>query len=202
MFTYQIRPRIYALTTGSPLEFPADCEICFHFLPLQPFGLEAGGGRTFARDSEHSVLFNANTGQCWIESEKPLSPLDVILQEPTRTIQLSGRSLTIKEKYESLIDMNRVINAVFFVLPILINSDFADPTYIERVDGTVGASGFRWQMVNSSTEFRSTSQVEQEERFARAWERMGLVCDPGSTRIMAGLHYFYVACRLARESTT
>jgi len=86
MFTYQVRPRVFWHKPDEQLTFPAQCEICFHFQPPQPFGTAAGGGRTDVLAVAATALFNANTGEHTIESKEPLSPLDVTIEAPTRTL--------------------------------------------------------------------------------------------------------------------
>jgi hypothetical protein len=202
VLTYQIRPRIFRHRPGEELAFPAQCELCFHFQPAQPFGTEPGAGRTLVRAVAASIRFNANTGQHFAESKAPLSPLDVTLQAPTQTVRLVGTTLMITERFESLQAMELAIIAVFFILPTLLNVSFSDPPYIERVDGKVGASGFRWELDEWRLEFRTTTQQEQEEDFAKAWGRIGMMTEPRHRRLAAGLHYFHVACRLARAGCT
>lgn len=202
MLTYQIRPRVYRLESGDRLEFPAECELCFHFQPAQPFGEEAGGGHTGVRGKAASVLFNANNGQHVIESTEPLSPLDVTLREPVRVFRLLGRSLTISDRYESFQDMDRFITSVYFALPTLLNISFTDPPFVERVDGRVGSSTFRWELSDWRISIRTTTQEEQEQNVANAWLRMSLLAEPHRRRLIAALHYFHVACRLARVGST
>ena len=72
VLTYELRPRILRLKPDEQLTFPAQCELYFHFQPRQPFGTEAGEGRTAVQAVAASVFFNANTGEHTIESEKPL----------------------------------------------------------------------------------------------------------------------------------
>src|SRR4030095_11419197 len=60
----------------SPSSFPCQCEVRFHFQPLQPFGVEPGGGRTGVRAVAADVFFNANTGEHTIQSQEPLKPLE------------------------------------------------------------------------------------------------------------------------------
>jgi len=79
---------------------------------------------------------------------------------------------------------------------------YADPPYVERVDGKVGENGFRWELQDWKGVFRITTQRQQEENFAKCWERMGVIGQPGRRRLLAALHYFHVACRLAREGCT
>ncbi|TAJ96007.1 MAG: hypothetical protein EPO31_00900 [Gammaproteobacteria bacterium] len=201
MLTYQIRPRIFKHAAGEQLIFPALCKICFHFQPPQPFGAQAGGGRTAVKAVAASALFNANSGQHMIESKEPLSPLDVTIEAPTRILRLSGTTLTVSQQFASVTEMQEMIESIYFALPSLINIPFADPPYIERVDGKVGSASFRWELDRWHMEFRTTTQQHQEERFAKAWERMGIISELHRRRLVAGLHYFHVACRLARASS-
>ena len=108
MFTYQIRPRVFRHRPGEELKFPADCVLSFHLQPLQPFGESAGGGRTAVQSKAASALFNANNGEHYIESKEPLIPLGVTIQEPIRTVQLAGRTLTISQRFDSLVEMEQV----------------------------------------------------------------------------------------------
>jgi hypothetical protein len=202
MLTYQIRPRIFRHKPGEQLTFPAQCEVCFHFQPPQPFGTSPSGGHTAVRAVEATALFNANSGEHMIESKVPLSPLNVTIEEPSRTLRLAGTTLSISEKFESLEDMGKLIESVYFGLPTLLNVPFADPPYIMRVDGLVGSSSFRWELDQWQMEFRTTTQAEQEERFTKAWERMGMIAPACRRRLVAGLHYFHIACRLARAGAT
>lgn len=137
-----------------------------------------------------------------IESKCPLSPLDVTIEEPTRTLRLTGTTLSISQRFESLAEMKETIESIYFFLPSLVNIPFADPPYIERVDGKVGSASFCWELDEWRIEFRTTTQQQQEERFAKAWERMGMLAEPRRCRLAAGLHYFHVACRLARVGST
>ncbi|MCX5676742.1 MAG: hypothetical protein NTX87_17245 [Planctomycetota bacterium] len=202
MLTYQVRPRVFRHEPGKQLKFPAPCEICFHLQPPQPFGTQPGGGRTAVRAVAATALFNANSGQHMIESKEPLSPLDVTIEEPTRTLRLTGTTLSISQQFASLTEMQQTIESIYFVFPSLVNIPFADPPYIERVDGKVGSTNFRWELDQWRFEFRTTTQEQQEERFAKAWERIGVLFKPRRRRLIAGLHYFHVACRLARAGST
>ena len=203
MFTYQVRPRIFRFTSeGEEPAFPAECQISFHFRPPQPFGSVAGGGRTTVLDAAATTLFNANSGQHSIESKKPLSPLEVTIEEPTRSLHLVGTTLSISEQFLSLREVEDAILSIFFTLPTLLNVPFADPPFVERVDGKIGSRCFRWELAEWRLQVQVTSQDSQEERFELAYNRMRVISEPRRRRLVAGLHYFHVACRLARVGST
>lgn len=199
MFTYHVRPRTLRHEPEKPLVFPAKCEIRFHFQPLQPFGREAGGGRTAVRAEAADALFNANTGEHMIESKAPLKLLEVIVKEATRTVRLNGNVLSVSEHVESDHELSEMIEGIYYVLPLLLNVPFADPPYIERVEGTVGVSPFRWELSYWRMVFRTTTQEAQESAAAQAWTRLNVLAPPDRRRLLAGLHYFHTACRLGRR---
>ena len=142
MLTYQVRPRVFRHQPGEQLQFPAPCVVRFHFLPTQPFGVTADGGRTAVRAVAARALFDANSGAHTIASKQRLKPLDVTIEEPTRVIRLVGEELSISQQFDSLADLEALVVRVFFGLPTLLNVAFADPPFVERVDGTIGSRAF------------------------------------------------------------
>ena len=202
MFTYQVRPRILRHEAGETFSLPANVEIRFHFRPLQPFGMEAGGGHTAVRAVAAKALLNANTGEHTVQSETPLEPLDVTIQEPIRIISQKGNILSIKQHFNDLSTLHETIQGLYFTLPMLLNVEFADPPFIERVDGVVGKSTFRWELSDWRMEFRTTTQENQESAIIRSWKHLSALSDQNRRRLLAALHYFHVACRLSRSGTT
>jgi hypothetical protein len=112
-------------------------EVRFHFGPLQPFGMEPGGGHTAVRSAPAKAILNANTGEHTIQSETPLEPLDVTIQEPIRIISLKGNVLRIKQHFNDLSTLHETIQGLYFSLPMLLNVEFSDPPFVERVDGVI-----------------------------------------------------------------
>lgn len=202
MLSYQVRPRVFRLAPGKSLSFPADCVLRFHLQPPQPFGVESGGGRTCVRAVEGTAFFNANTGESTIDSKEPLSPLDVTIECLDYDIRLDGCLLTLSGTFASLGEVEQMVESVYFVLPTLLNVPFADPPYIERVDGVIASVDFRWELAQFGGKYRTTTQEHQEARFADSWDRMSVVAESGRRRLAAALHYFHVACRLDRCGQT
>ena len=149
-----------------------------------------------------SAFFNANTGEHNIESTQPLRPLDVTIEEPIRRVRLTGNVLSVSQHLQSGHELTQMVESIYFGLPLLLNIPFADPPYVERVDGTVGSNPFRWELSRWQMEFRTTTQDTQESAVAQAWTRLGVLATPHRRRLIAGLHHFHMACRLARRGTT
>ena len=200
MLTYQVRPRVLRLEGKEALSFPANGEIRFYFSPGQPFGTESGGGNTMVQNVGASVFFNMNTGKSTIESKQPLSPLDVTIIESERKIQMVGTTLTVTQSFESNQQLTKIIESLYFSIPMLLAVEFADPPIIVRVDGFIGTVKFRWELASWKGRAEITTQEKQEESVITAWKRIGLLSEHGRRRLLAALHYFHVGLRLARRS--
>jgi hypothetical protein len=133
---------------------------------------------------------------------EPIKPLHVTIEGPIRSVHLHGNVLSVSQHVESLHELAQVVEGLYHMLPLLLNVPFADPPYIERVEGTVGVSPFRWELSRWRLDFRTTTQNDQESAAAQAWARLELLVRPNSRRLTAGLHHFHTACRLARRGST
>lgn len=200
MLTYQVRRRVFRHDPDSDLRCPAPCVLRFHLAPEQPFGVSATGGRTAVRAKPATAYFNANTGQHFIVSAEPLTPLDVTIEEPGRLVQLRGTTLEIHQEFDKIEDVEDFVLSIYFGLPLLLNVCFADPPVVIRVDGEIGGAPFRWELAEWRGEFEITDQEKQQHALASAWERMELLSGLCRRRLLAALHYFYVAVRLDRSS--
>jgi len=103
------------LKEGKPFSFPSDCEIYFHFQPLQPFGMEAGGGHTAVEGVSVFSHFNANTGRDSVTSVEPLMPLEIEIENQIRSVKVTGNVLSIKQHINISNDLHNLIQSVFLV---------------------------------------------------------------------------------------
>ncbi len=157
------------------------------------------------RGVEASALFNAHSGEHTIASARPLTPLQVVVvavEEPERKVSWNGPVLTVAQHCISPDVLTRLVEGVHFVLPTLIAVSFADPPYVSQVEGEVGTSTFQWELSRWRASFSTTTQEEQERSAGQAWERLTVVAAPHRRRLLAALHYFHVACRLARAGNS
>lgn len=204
MLLYQIRPRVFRFDSDQSvvISFPACVEIRFHLKPLQPFGMTAGGGRTAVRSVPARARFNANSGIHTIESQEPLKPLEVTAEDPARVLSLTGNVLSITETFDSLERLRETVESIHFGIPMLLNVVFADPPFVERVEGVLGGRSFRWELSHWEVECGITTQELQETKVTQAWKRMSLFGEGKRRRLLAALHYFHMACRLDRSGET
>jgi hypothetical protein len=199
MMTYQVRPRAFIVDGEDRPSFPADAELRFHFRPLQPFGMEAGGGRTVVIGSHALAVFDAFTGERSIILDPPLKPLNVTLEQPGRLLRAEGNILSVARRFDNLDQLEEYIWGLYFALPFLLNVSFADPPIIVLIDGKIGSCRFRWDLEEFTMPHRPTTQELQEAAVRRAWEQLPLLGGPTPRRLVAALHYFHVACRLSRR---
>jgi hypothetical protein len=211
MLTYQIRDRYFRLPAGETLTFPSWAEVTFLLGPDQPFGEASDGGRTFVRGSPGRILFDGHTGIHTTECDNPLKPLEVLYterwqdeprDEPNRTVSLKGTELNIRQEFASLQELEGFIAGVVFMLPALLNLEFADPPFVKRIYGFVGEVSFSWELINWPMRFRVTSQDHQEQSFADSWQRLPLVAQFENRRLAAALRYYHTAVRLDRAGVS
>ena len=194
-----MRPRVLQCESGN-LRFPSKCTVCFTLSPGQPFGTQSTGGRSLAKDDDLAFTFDANTGQHSVRSS--LSPLTVSINGLGETFELTGDVLNVSKNCESPQELETLINRIYFALPVLLNSVFADPPIVERVTGLAGDSSFSWELQAWALDAKVTSQQQQEKLFEKSAERIPFICDRSQRRLFAALHYFHVACRLSRVANT
>jgi hypothetical protein len=210
MLTYQIRNRIFKHVSGpEQLVFPNHCSVSFHFEPSQSFGT-LNRGRSPAKGKAAVVIFDNNRGRHHVESNEPLNPLSVLIEEYIgttertdawdRKVQLAGSMLKIEQDFDTLANMDDFITGLYFTLPPLLNVHFSDPPVIARVDGQIGETNFRWELVDWTMHFQSVTIERQEAAFVSAWNRVPVVSGLRRRRLLAAAHYFHLAVKLDRSA--
>lgn len=202
MLTYRARRRIFRLDNDASIAFPAEAVVRFHFQPPAAFGSSADGGRAIVRGAAARVIFDSNTGRGSVMSSAPLQPLDVEIVAPDIRFDLKGQVLSISQRVESTDELEGVIESNYFVLPMLLSLHFADPPIVERVEGSIGARLFRWELREWKFHFGVTDQDHQEKSVVLAWDRVVVVAARERRRLLAAIAYFHTAVRLLDVSHT
>ncbi len=200
MLSYQIRKRCFRVKEGDIPIFPAKGSVNLYLLPMQPFGMEVQGGRTCLAGAKVSFGFNANTGEHFISSA--LKPLNVILKSSGSTASVAGNVLSICRNFGSLKEAHEFVTQLYYIFPMLLNVDLGDPPFVERAELKIGQSLLGWELAFFDQPIHQTTQQDQENFVTEAWERLPIVLDDARHRLLASLHYFHVACRLARRGNT
>ena len=198
MLTYQLRERSFLLEKGTTLDFPNTAYVEFLFCPTEALGRHSGKGRTVLRGSLARIRYDANTGRSYVDSTPPLQPLSVTIKKPDITMRLKGNRLHIRTHCEAVNDLIRLVEAVYYGFPPLLNLDLGESPIIKLVKGKVGDTTFCWAHKLQGFRFDVTTQETQEKKVNSAWLTMELFNNhPARRRILAALQHFYVACRLS-----
>ncbi len=196
VFTYQVRERKFVTAKGQNFVFPNTIELIFSFLPLQPFGGKPTTGRTIFMPGKSKIRFGGPTARYSVKLAKPIKPLKFSFEETGRRIEIQGNKLHIHEKSDSQKLLDERVEKLFFAIPILLSTEFADPPYVEKVYGKVGKVPFEWVMASYKPYLRLTKIEDQQNSILTSWKRLNVLDIPQNSRIVASLHYFHVACRL------
>ncbi|CAG0971164.1 hypothetical protein ANRL3_01509 [Anaerolineae bacterium] len=201
MLTYRVRPRVIKFDPGTKIHCPAQASVDFVFAPDQAFGVESGGGRTAVRGVAGTVTMDRRTGQYFIESSPPLAPLELTIRESDTLVNVVGNKLTISKTVNSEHELTEIIEAIYYILPLLMATDLADPPIIINVSGVVNDRAFGWNLAEWKANFITTTQEKQTQYIATAWQRLHASNVSQNARLIAALHYFHVAARLDRVSS-
>lgn len=196
MLTYQARERVFAFQHPDGVHFPCDCDLRFYLQPAHPFGMARHGGRTAVRGAGATLMFDANTGRHSVESHEPLKPLSATIKMHDRRFHLVGSKLSVRGHFETLDELNTFATSIYFALPFFLGPDFAEPPYVERVEGEADGAHFRWELAQIQLIQRTTTQKQQESAVVKALQRLHVFADESHRRLHAALHYFHVASRL------
>ncbi len=199
MLTYQLHTRVFQIETGTQFDFPNKVHIEIKCAPAPAFGCEDGPSRTLVRGHAASVRINANTGRWTVQSQPPLETLVVTLKSPTTQFRLDGDVVAYDFECDNLEDLEGVLVAFKWILPTLLNLEFADPVVIEYIRGQVGETTFRWEHVADEwrISMRPVTANELEKHVAYSVEALSLFNGTGNRRLAAALSYFHTATRLA-----
>ena len=99
-------------------------------------------------------------------------------------------------------DLADLISTVYCALPAVLNVYLPDIPFPTHAWGRLGKSEFRWTFESSGVHGLATvtSKTNQERLITNSWRLIAVVAN--SRRLMGGLHYFHVACRLLTGGLT
>ena len=200
MFTYRVRPRIIKFEPGTRIRPPVSADVTLVFAPKQSFGTESGGGRSAVRAVPATVNFNRSSGQYFVESDPSLAPIALTIEQEDSRFSVAGEHVTVTKVVESEKELANLIEAAYYLLPLLLAVEFADPPIVEEVKGAVRSAAFGWYLVQWKADLLTTTQEKQTSHFEEAWHRFQRLLSTDNRRLVAALHYFHVAARLERVS--
>lgn len=147
--------------------------------------------------------FDANTGHHHVLSKERLKRIAVAIDDGrTRRVRWSGNELVVSDEFAELKSLTAFVESLYYGYPPLVSIQLFDPVVIERVAGQIGGVPFRWELVDWKMPIETTTQKEQEQKILQSWFRLESLSGSKGRRLLAALHYFHVASRLARVGNT
>ena len=196
MLTYQLQSRIYQIKNEKSFSFPNDVEIEIYLEPKEQFGVGEKHSKTAVQNRKAMMLYDANTGRSSILSDPPLEPIEAILEWDDLRLELKGNKLYVKAKCETPKSLDDLLISLHYMIPILMNVEFAEPPIVKYTRGRVGEAIFNWELEQTTHRFDITTKEKQEQRVIDSFERLEITSGLFNRRLAAALNYFYVARRL------
>jgi hypothetical protein len=197
VLTYRLRERVFQFQEGAAPTYPADASISIALQPPVQFGGVAGVTRNAVTDRPMKAKVNFSTGRFEIKWDDPLfEPVEASLDIADTSFLIKQDVVTVSSRCTSLQDLTDLISTVYYAFPAVLNVYLSDIPFPTHVWGTVGNNRFRWIFEPSGVHAlaKVTSKTYQESLITNSWRLIAVVAN--SRRLMGGLHYFHVACRL------
>ena len=185
-----------------PTDFPAAGVVRLELSPKYQFGGVVEPSRTVRVGSTPTLAWNSNTGRTSASPDQALDKVDVTIQygDAVTRVIFSGSEVAYETMFGSRQALETSLEYFTYILPAVLNVDFLDSPVVEQTHGEVAGEKFGWRLLKSGPgAIDATTTERQEERLVLAWERSLLFSQDKNKRLLAGLHYFHVACRLERS---
>ena len=196
MLLYRLRARLLHFEGVSP-RFPADAVVNVELAPEVPFGGAAGISRNAVTDTHVKGRANLLTGRIVLEWSKPLfEPVAASIAIADTAFEVKRNVITVRSRCTSEQDLADLLAAMFYAFPTVLNLYIPDAPFPTRAWGQVGTAEFNWifEPTEVGGTYTVTSKENQERLVTDAWRHVAVVAPSG--RLMGGLYYFHVACRL------
>jgi hypothetical protein len=202
MLTYQLQRRVYR--SDGPLSFPNDVEIEISLEPSELFGVGNKLTTITVPGHETKISFNPHTGKTGVIPTYLFESIEVVFEWEGENVQLEmrGNKLYATCKCKDLDELNGYVTALHYIVPILLNIEFKQPTVVISTQGRVGDLFFRWELANLKSKFDVATKESQEKLVIDSFKKLSLVCDLPNRRLAAALYYFYTAKRLVEAGNS
>lgn len=196
MLTYLLHERIFMVEDEGKFTFPNDLKLSVKLSPPEAFGSSDGKSRLIVHGRKTTLLWNANNGRTTAQSEPALEPLEIILKTPNTNFSMRGDTIEYTQPCNNIEEAVGCVAAFQFVLPVLLNIDFADPPVIDCIKGSLGEVNFIWQHKGDAHQFRPRTTESLEQWVVDSHKYMSLFSGVQNRRLVAALHYFHICSRL------
>jgi hypothetical protein len=197
MLTYQLQKRVFKTENGEFFSFPNNVEIEISLEPSEQFGLGNKPSRTVLPGTKGKIVVDLNVGKSSYLSDSPLdNPIKSKIEYDNLTLEMVGNKLYCKSECKDLNSLNELIITLHYLVPFLLNIDFAEPPVVKYTSGKVGACFFTWILDSLDSSFEVTTREKQEQIVINSFEKLKIFKGTSNRRLAAALYYFYMARRL------
>lgn len=197
MLLYRLRDRVLYFKDGTAPVFPAEVEVCAALAPEVSFGGVSGVSRNVVRAGGFKATANTSIGKFVMERDTPLfEPVVASITVGDTVFKVERNVVSVRSQCKSAQDLTNLLGALNYAFPAVLNVYFLDAPYPAYAWGQVGGAKFNWTYAPTEVIGSTfvTSKEGQEGLITDAWHYVAAVAN--SRRLMAGLYYFHVACRL------
>lgn len=209
MLTYQLQKRVYRSKNHARLIFPNDVQIEICFEPTEQFGVTEKHqesrrlSKTIAKGSTPTVLIDANTGKQGVKYyDPPFKSIQQSAEFANLKMEMQGNKLHVTTKCQDFRSLDNLMIICHYILPILLNLEFAEPPTVKYTRGRVGETVFNWELGTMIGNFDVTTEENQEKHIADSFMRLRVISGTENRRLAAALYHFYVARRLVESGNS
>lgn len=197
MLIYRLRERRFQYQDGILPRFPNTAVVNVALEPTVPFGGVAGPSRSATKEFQFIAKANLSKGTFIFDLPKPLcEPLDSSIKISNITFHIKRNIASVKFHCKSRKDLAYFLAALFYAFPAVLNVYILDAPFPIYAWGSVGEAKFQWlfEAAEIRSSLKMTNKELQENIVTNSWRQVATVT--ANNRLMGGLHYFHVACRL------
>jgi len=196
MLTFQLQSRKFFINNPEELIFPCKCKVDYHFSPRAAFGCSAANSRLVMANRDAVMKYDMPSGKVRSKSNPPLDPIDVIISAPDFKFRLKGTKLNIQFECEDLTQAKGVLETYGIFFPAILNTYFADPPVIKKINGKLGKIPFIYGHEKTEFVFMLQTQESVEQSVVDSLEVLKLFSFNRNRRLAAALCYFHTSSRL------
>jgi hypothetical protein len=168
----------------------------YHFAPRATFGCSAAKSRLVVANRDAVMKYDMPTGRIRAKSNPPLDPIDVVISSPDFIFKLKGTKLTIQFECEDLTQAKGVLETYSLIFPAILNTYFADPPVIKKINGKLGKIPFFYGHEKTEFVFMLQTQEMVEQSVVDSLNVLKLFNFNRNRRLAAALCYFHTSSRL------
>lgn len=129
-------------------------------------------------------------------------PIQQSVEFANLKMEMQGNKLYVTSRCQDIKILDNLIIICHYILPIMLNLEFAEPPTVKYTRGRVGNTVFNWELGTMMGNFDVTTEENQEKRVAESFMRLRVISGIDNRRLAAALYHFYIARRLVESGNS